>query len=681
MLQGPGENAGVVDLGEGEAVAFKVESHNHPSAVEPFQGAATGVGGILRDVVAMGARPVALLDGLRFGRAGLRVRTRGRRDRPLRELRRRPHCRRRHVLRRRVRRRTRSSTRCASGSCPRSASCALARARPGDLVVLYGATTGRDGIGGASVLASQELSDEDDDKRPTVQIGDPFTGKKLIEASLELVEDGLVEGAAGPRRGRARLLARRDGGPWRASGIDVHLDRVPLREPDLDPVEIVISESQERMVCVTDRLESVGAVCKKWELNVAEIGEVTDSGVAAAVLRRRGRRGDPGRAPDRRGAALPRADPAAAAGGADSSTRVSRPAQTSCSTCSPRPTSAAAGSDLSPVRPSGRVPNAPASGPGRGRPAPAALDARARSLARRRRSPGLARSARGWRSRGRSGGGAQRRLRWRTAARRHRLSQLRQSREARGRLGALRGDRGHGPRLRGARDPGRLRQRLALQRDGRARDLADSGRGLHRARRGRAARPRTWREGDDDLRRRGARALASTGPSTRRSSSAAPPGDRRRPSCRPKRRWSRSSGARRRRLSAHDTAARAAWRSRSPSWPLRPASGRGSSSTRDALTWFGEGGGQAVVSLLRRRCFCARQRSSPTHGRRRRGHAARDPACRPRGRLRRGSPDVRRSSASTLPSAMSRVSPTSASSPSSTAGRSLRGSPSPTAVA
>jgi phosphoribosylformylglycinamidine synthase II len=279
VLQGPGENAGVVDLGEGEAVAFKVESHNHPSAVEPFQGAATGVGGILRDVVAMGARPIALLDGLRFaqpdfefGRAVSGIGHYGNcvgvptvggdtffadayAGNPL------------------------VNAMCV-GLVPTERVMRARATRAGDLVLLYGATTGRDGIGGASVLASQELSEEDDDKRPTVQIGDPFTGKKLIEASLELVEGGLVEalqdlGAAGLASSLAEMASR--GGV----GVDVHVDRVPLREPDLDPVEIVISESQERMAVVVspDRLEAVLAICRKWELVVAEIGEVTDSGL------------------------------------------------------------------------------------------------------------------------------------------------------------------------------------------------------------------------------------------------------------------------------------------------------------------------------------------------------------------------------------------------------------------
>jgi phosphoribosylformylglycinamidine synthase subunit PurL len=282
VLQGPGGNAGVVDLGEGEAVAFKVESHNHPSAVEPFQGAATGVGGILRDVVAMGARPVALLDTLRFGRPGFAF------GRAVAGIGHYGNC----VGVPTVGGDTFFSEAYAGNPLVNAMCVGLvptkrvleARARrPGDAVVLYGATTGRDGIGGASVLASQELSDEDGDKRPSVQIGDPFTGKKLIEASLELVEGGFVEalqdlGAAGLASSLAEMAAR--GGV----GMDVHLDRVPLREPDLEPVEIVISESQERMVCVTERAEAVAAVCEKWELHVAEIGEVTPTGILRFFL-------------------------------------------------------------------------------------------------------------------------------------------------------------------------------------------------------------------------------------------------------------------------------------------------------------------------------------------------------------------------------------------------------------
>jgi phosphoribosylformylglycinamidine synthase subunit PurL len=277
VLQGPGENAGVVDLGGGVAVAFKVESHNHPSAVEPFQGAATGVGGILRDIVAMGARPIAILDALRFGAPD-------------------------HHFDRAVAGIGHYGNSCGIATvggeayfddayrdnCLVNAMCVgilpaerLTRARaggPGNHLVLYGATTGRDGIGGASVLASAELGADDPDKRPSVQVGDPFTGKKLIEASVELVESGLVEslqdcGAAGLASALAEMAS---GG----AGIDVHLDRVPLREAEMEPWEIMISESQERMVAVVreQMLDGVRAVCARWELPCTVIGEVTESG-------------------------------------------------------------------------------------------------------------------------------------------------------------------------------------------------------------------------------------------------------------------------------------------------------------------------------------------------------------------------------------------------------------------
>jgi phosphoribosylformylglycinamidine synthase subunit PurL len=275
VLEGPGENAGVLDLGEGEAVAFKVESHNHPSAVEPFQGAATGVGGILRDVIAMGARPIALLDGLRFAEPDWMF------ERAVSGIGHYGNC---------VGVPTVGGEavfdESYAGNCLVNAMCVgllprerVLRSRAtavGSSVLLYGATTGRDGIGGASVLASQELGEEDADKRPSVQIGDPFTGKKLIEASQELVELRLVEslqdcGAAGLASALAEMA--RDG-----AGVDVELDRVPLREEELEPWEIIISESQERMVCVTSRPDEVAAVCRKWELNHAVIGEVTPTG-------------------------------------------------------------------------------------------------------------------------------------------------------------------------------------------------------------------------------------------------------------------------------------------------------------------------------------------------------------------------------------------------------------------
>jgi phosphoribosylformylglycinamidine synthase subunit PurL len=284
VLQGPGENAGVVDLGDGEACAFKVESHNHPSAVEPFEGAATGVGGILRDIVAMGARPVALLDGLRFGEPGFDF------DRAVGGIGHYGNCvgvptvGGEAVFGETYRSNPLVNAMCV-GLLPTERVLRARASGVGNLVVLYGATTGRDGIGGASVLASQELSDEDEDKRPTVQIGDPFTGKKLIEASLELVEGGLVDslqdlGAAGIASALAEM------GDRGAVGIDVHLDRVPLREPDLEPVEVMLSESQERMVAVVprNRLEAVSLVCRKWELECAAIGEVTESGELRAFV-------------------------------------------------------------------------------------------------------------------------------------------------------------------------------------------------------------------------------------------------------------------------------------------------------------------------------------------------------------------------------------------------------------
>ncbi len=281
MLQGPGENAGVLDLGEGEAVAFKVESHNHPSAVEPFQGAATGVGGILRDVSAMGARPVALLDLLRFAAPD------GHFDRAVAGI---------GAYGNSVGVPTVGGEAVFDpeygGNCLVNAMCVgllpvervmrAALSTPGNVLVLYGATTGRDGIGGASVLASQELGEGAAEKRPSVQIGDPFTGNKLIEVSVELVERGLVEslqdcGAAGLASALAEMA--RDG-----AGVDVHLDRVPLREPDLEPWEVMISESQERMVAsvAPERLAEVAEVIERFELASAEIGSVTTSGLLRA---------------------------------------------------------------------------------------------------------------------------------------------------------------------------------------------------------------------------------------------------------------------------------------------------------------------------------------------------------------------------------------------------------------
>jgi len=276
VLQGPGENAGVVDAGDGLAVAFKVESHNHPSAVEPFQGAATGVGGILRDVVAMGARPVALLDGLWFGEPDWHFR------RAVGGIAQYGNC----VGVPTVGGATVFDDAYAANPLVNAMCVGLLPAErvlrakatgPGNAIVLYGALTGRDGIGGASVLASQDLEGSGE-KRPSVQIGDPFRGKALIEVSLELVERELVVGlqdcgAAGLASSLAEMAA---GG----AGVDLHLDRVPLREPDLEPWEIMISESQERMVAVVapERLDDVRGACARWELPCTVVGEVTDHG-------------------------------------------------------------------------------------------------------------------------------------------------------------------------------------------------------------------------------------------------------------------------------------------------------------------------------------------------------------------------------------------------------------------
>ncbi|HKY58488.1 MAG TPA: phosphoribosylformylglycinamidine synthase subunit PurL [Aeromicrobium sp.] len=282
-LAGIGENAGVIDIGQGYAVTFKVESHNHPSYVEPYQGAATGVGGIVRDILAMGARPVAVMDPLRFG--------------PL----------------------TADDTRRVLpgivagiggyGNClglPNiggevvfdktyvgnplvNALCVgvlrhedlhLAHASgEGNLVILYGARTGGDGIGGVSVLASETFDADGPAKRPSVQVGDPFLEKLLIECTLELFAAGVVGGiqdlgGAGLSCATSELASAGDG------GMHVHLDRVPLRDSTLSPEEILMSESQERMMAVVEpvNLDAFMAICAKWDVEATVIGEVTEDG-------------------------------------------------------------------------------------------------------------------------------------------------------------------------------------------------------------------------------------------------------------------------------------------------------------------------------------------------------------------------------------------------------------------
>src|SRR5579884_1191031 len=283
VLVGPGENAGVVDAGDGIAVALRIESHNHPSFIEPYQGAATGVGGILRDIFTMGARPIAVMDPLRFG--------------PLDDPR----------------------SRWAFAGAARGISgygnsvgvptvggelvfgptytgnplvnvlcvgvlpvdqLVLGRASgPGNLAVLLGSRTGRDGIGGASVLASAGFDAEGQAKRPSVQVGDPFEEKRLIEACLELLSESLVVGiqdlgAAGITGATSETASR--GGV----GMEVNIAEVPRREPGMEPFEVMTSESQERMLAIVAPadLDRVLEVCRRWEVRAAVIGRVTDSG-------------------------------------------------------------------------------------------------------------------------------------------------------------------------------------------------------------------------------------------------------------------------------------------------------------------------------------------------------------------------------------------------------------------
>ncbi|MCC6376285.1 MAG: phosphoribosylformylglycinamidine synthase subunit PurL [Microbacteriaceae bacterium] len=283
LLAGIGENAGVIDIGEGWAVTFKVESHNHPSFIEPFQGAATGVGGIVRDIISMGARPVAVMDQLRFGAINHPDTARvvhgvvsgisfygnclglpnigGEtwfdscyQDNPL--------------------------VNALAVGVLRHEDLHLANARGvGNKVVLFGARTGGDGIGGASILASDSFSEGGPTKRPAVQVGDPFAEKVLIECCLELFKASLVEGiqdlgAAGISCATSELAASGDG------GMQIELDQVLLRDPTLLPEEILMSESQERMMAIVkpENLEAFLKVTSKWDVESSVLGEVTDTG-------------------------------------------------------------------------------------------------------------------------------------------------------------------------------------------------------------------------------------------------------------------------------------------------------------------------------------------------------------------------------------------------------------------
>jgi phosphoribosylformylglycinamidine synthase subunit PurL len=283
VLMGPGENAGVVDVGGGLGIAFKVESHNHPSAVEPFQGAATGVGGILRDVFAVGARPIAVLDSLRFGEPEQSERSRYLLDRAVGGIGHYGNSIGVPTVGGEIYFESSYEQNClvnamCLGLAPHERLIRSAAAGPGNVLVLLGALTGRDGIGGASVLASAELGEGDEAKRPSVQIGDPFAEKKLLECCLELLDSELLVslqdlGAAGLTSSSSEMASKG------AVGLDIDCARVPLREPSMEPFEIMVSESQERMLCVVepDQLDAVVAVCERWETLATPIGTVTDS--------------------------------------------------------------------------------------------------------------------------------------------------------------------------------------------------------------------------------------------------------------------------------------------------------------------------------------------------------------------------------------------------------------------
>ena len=286
MLAGIGENAGVIDIGQGYAVTFKVESHNHPSYVEPYQGAATGVGGIVRDILAMGARPAAVMDPLRFGPLdapdthrvlpGIVAGVGGYGNclgLP-------------NIGGEVVFDKTYAGNPLVNALCVgvlRHEDLHLAKASgAGNRVILYGARTGGDGIGGVSVLASETFDQSADGssgpaKRPSVQVGDPFMEKLLIECTLELFAAGLVAGiqdlgGAGLSCATSELASAGDG------GMHVELDLVPLRDSSLAPEEILMSESQERMMAVVEPadVEDFLAICEKWEVDATVIGEVTD---------------------------------------------------------------------------------------------------------------------------------------------------------------------------------------------------------------------------------------------------------------------------------------------------------------------------------------------------------------------------------------------------------------------
>jgi phosphoribosylformylglycinamidine synthase II len=281
VLAGIGENAGVVDVGDGLAVTFKVESHNHPSFVEPYQGAATGVGGIVRDILAMGARPVAVMDSLRFGDADAPD-TKRLVDGVVAGVGGYGNCLGLPNVGGEVGfDPTYAGNNLVNALClgvlPVERLHLAAATGAGNVVVLIGAKTGRDGIGGVSVLASATFDEGSEARRPSVQVGDPFTEKVLIECCLELFDRGLVTGIQ-DLGGAGLTCATTETAAKGSGGMRVELDRVPLREPSMTAAEVLASESQERMLAIVapEHLDEVLATCRKWGALATPIGEVTD---------------------------------------------------------------------------------------------------------------------------------------------------------------------------------------------------------------------------------------------------------------------------------------------------------------------------------------------------------------------------------------------------------------------
>ena len=497
VVGGPGENAGALDVGDGWVAVFKIESHNHPSFVEPYQGAATGVGGILRDIFTMGARPVASMDSLKFGAF--------------------EHPRTRYLLGGVV------GGIGGYGNCvgvptvggevmfdaayngnilvnafclglARRGELQSARAQgPGNPVMYVGSATGRDGIHGASLLASAEFDASSEAKRPTVQVGDPFTEKLLIEACLEAMQSGAIVaiqdmGAAGLTSSSSEMAARGE------LGIELDLDRIPLREAGLTPYEILLSESQERMLLVAERGREaeLAAIFARWDLHAVVIGKITEdrrwrvrwrgklvADIPAVALTDEAPVYDrPAREPSQ---------PASDAERAPHATRLwAPPRRRSLAPTAGQSQRRLQAMGLSPVRLDGAEQHDGGAGQRRRRAPHQGNESRAGAEGRLQSARLRARPLR-WRGGDRGRGGAQRGVRGRAADRAHQLSQLRQSRAPGDHVAVHPRRRGYPRRGARARDAGGQRQRELLQRDRRPRDSADADDRDGRGARGRRA--------------------------------------------------------------------------------------------------------------------------------------------------------------------------------------------------